>query len=211
MNFLAHCLIADRASDREADPALVAGGFLGDFIKGRIPEAMPERLARGVRLHRRIDAYSNTQPDIRASCRRFPPELKRIAPILVDILCDHLLTRRWETYHPDSLTCFTAGTYEQVAEHGVWLPEHGHRFLRYARERDLFARYGDWTVTTGAMHSITRRLGATELNAAIERCVPPLLEDLAADFDRYFPDILEHARLWVAADDDGRRSAGIRS
>jgi len=198
VNFLAHCLIGAHAGRGNRGPALVAGGFLGDFIKGSIPADMPTDLALGVRLHRRVDAYSNSQPDIRMSCTRFPSELRRIAPILVDIICDHLLARRWNEFHGDSLTGFTSSAYHQVAEHGDWLPESGHRFLEYARGNDLFARYDDWSVTSGAMRSITRRLGRSELNEVMEREIPPLLEALETDFLRYFPDILDHASDWVA-------------
>ena len=68
MNFLAHCLIGARA--REDDAGLIAGGFLGDFIKGPVPASMPPALQAGVRLHRRIDAYSNQQPDLLRSAHR---------------------------------------------------------------------------------------------------------------------------------------------
>lgn len=206
MNFLAHCLIGSRAANAEAGTpsaeALLAGGFLGDFVKGRVPEEMPAPLAMGVRLHRRIDAYSNQHPDIRTSCDRFPSELRRIAPILVDILCDHLLSIRWADYHHEQLPGFTDSIYTQVSEHDDWLPESGHRFLAYARERDLLARYADWSVTSGAMRSITRRLKRSDLDPLLAEALPPLLGTLEEDFQRYFPDILGHAREWVAVQSD---------
>lgn len=197
MNFLAHCLIGARAGPH---PDLVAGGFLGDFVKGRIPEDMPEELARGVRLHRRVDAYSNSHPGIRASCRRFPPELRRISPILVDILCDHLLARRWEAFHAATLTEFSSGAYALVGARDAWLSEPGRRFLAYAREEDLFARYDDWEVIRGALRSVTRRLARGELNGIMETALPPLLESLETDFLAWFPDIIEHAADWIEAD-----------
>ena len=200
MNFLAHCLIATRAAHRTEDAALVAGGFLGDFIKGPLPQEMPRGLALGVRLHRRIDAYSNQHPGIRTSSRRFPAELRRIAPILVDVLCDHLLSSRWEEFHAASLPGFTTHIYDVVASHEEWLTDNGHRFLAYARERDLLASYADWEVVLGALRSITRRLGRNELNPLLERAVPALLADLEADFVSYFPDIIDHARFWVAGE-----------
>jgi acyl carrier protein phosphodiesterase len=212
MNFLAHCLIGARAGsggvDGGEEAALVAGGFLGDFIKGTVPGEMPVDLAQGVRLHRRIDAYSNTHPDIRISCDRFPPELRRIAPILVDIICDHLLARNWQDFHHDDLPRFTSLTYDRVAAHGDWLPDSGHRFLDYARANDLLARYDDWSVTSGALRSITRRLGRTELNPIMEGAVPPLLALLEEDFGRYFPDIIDHATDWVTVAGDGSPSQG---
>ncbi len=210
MNFLAHCLIGSRAAgDRPGAPsaaALLAGGFLGDFVKGRVPKEMPADLALGVRLHRRVDAYSNQHPDIRASSERFPAELRRLAPILVDILCDHLLSRAWSDYHHQSISEFTDSVYQEVAVHTDWLPDTGMQFLDYAREKDLLARYGDWSVTEGAMRSITRRLRRPELNHILSEAVPPLLEALEMDFHRYFPDILAHAEAWVALEHTARPS-----
>ena len=208
MNFLAHCLIGSRAAGEDpgapAARALLAGGFLGDFVKGRVPDSMPADLALGVRLHRRIDAYSNQHPDIRASSDRFPAELRRVAPILVDILCDLLLSRAWSDYHDQELSQFTGIIYQEMAAHADWLPETGIQFLDYARDRDLLARYGDWSVTEGAMRSITRRLKRQELNPLLSETVPPLLDELEADFHRYFPDILSHAKDWVAEEGQGQ-------
>lgn len=199
MNFLAHCLIGEQAADQaDLTPALVAGGFLGDFIKGPVPPELPHALALGVRLHRRVDAYSNRHPGIRRSTGRFPPELRRIAPILLDILCDHLLSRRWDEFHPNALADFTARVYRHVDDHGRWLPAHGRRFLDYARERDLLQRYGDWSVTAASLRSITRRLARSDLDPLLEAALPPLLPSLEADFCRYFPDIIDHARGWIA-------------
>ena len=201
MNYLAHCLIGEQSADGTVlSRALVAGSFLGDFVKGRVPGEMPDALALGVRLHRRVDAYSNQHPDIRRSCDRFPPELRRVAPILVDILCDHLLSRCWEEFHPQHLSRFTERVYRDVDEHDRWLPVHGRTFLDYARERDLLGSYADWEVTAGAMRSIARRLRKPELMSGIDAAVPPLLDDLESDFRIYFPDILLHAREWTAAE-----------
>jgi len=50
MNFLAHTLLA------RANPELLLGGILGDFVKGDIARHHDGELARGIRLHRRIDA-----------------------------------------------------------------------------------------------------------------------------------------------------------
>ena len=208
MNFLAHCLIgADAGSSAAesnpetlADPLsdmMIVGGFLGDFIKGRVPAEFPPPLATGVRLHRRVDAYSNQQAAIRTSCDRFPKPLRRIAPILVDIIADHMLARHWMRYHDSSLPMFTSRTYRLIGEHQQWLPEHGLRFLTYMEEVDLLASYADWQVLVRAMRSITRRLNKPELNAIMEATVAEILEDLEADFHIYFPDILSHARDWV--------------
>lgn len=197
MNFLAHCLIGATAGGRTEGTELLVGGFLGDFIKGRIPDEMPQPLARGVKLHRRVDAYSGRQPQIRISCNRFPPELRRIAPILVDIIGDHFLARHWAEFHLDPLDTFTAATYQAVGSHSNWLSTPGIRFLDYARNHDLLGAYQDWSVVSSAMRSITRRLKKTELDPIMEVTTTALLADLEADFLEYFPDMIDHATDWI--------------
>jgi acyl carrier protein phosphodiesterase len=204
MNFLAHCLIGAQATSQlpagratAIDPDLVAGGFLGDFIKGRVPESMPAGLARGVRLHRRVDAYSNQQPSIRRSCDRFPAQLRRLAPVFVDIIADHLLSRNWSSYHDLPITAFTADTYELIAGYDDWLSGSARRFFTYMRDTDLLAAYADWDVTLRALYSITRRLNQETLNGQLESAVSAIIDDLAGDFSEYFPDIVDHAQRWL--------------
>ena len=210
MNFLAHCLIGAQATTptstssqavSESDADLVAGGFLGDFIKGAIPQTMPAGLARGVRLHRRIDAYSNQQPLIRLSCDRFPQHLRRLAPIFLDVIGDHLLSRNWATYHSEPLTQFTAATYDLIAAHDGWLSDSGKRFFAFMQETDLLGSYGDWDVTLRGLHSITRRLKLEALNQGLDGAVCSIIDDLAEDFAQYFPDIVDHARAWLITQD----------
>ena len=54
MNFLAHAWLAGES------PALVVGGVFGDWVKGPLPGTLPADLARGVALHRAIDAFAET-------------------------------------------------------------------------------------------------------------------------------------------------------
>lgn len=205
MNFLAHCLIGAQATTPATatarqftqDPDLVAGGFLGDFIKGTVPQTMPPGLARGVRLHRRIDAYSNQQPAIRLSCDRFPQHLRRLAPVFLDVIGDHLLCRNWATYHSDPLTEFTAATYDLIAVHDAWLSDSGKRFFTFMRDTDLLGSYGDWDVTLRGLYSITRRLHRETLNQGLDDAISAIMDDLAEDFANYFPDIVDHARDWL--------------
>lgn len=196
MNFLAHCLIPDRAID-PTHPDLIAGGFLGDFVKGPVPDSLPPALADGVRLHRRIDAYSNQHPLIRRSCERFPAELRRFAPIFVDVVADHLLARHWLRYHPRPLPAFTASAYAAIEAHLQHLPPAGQRFFDYVQERDLLAEYRDTDAMQRGLRSITRRLDRQALDAAVAQAVARNLAGLERDFLDYFPDLVRHASAWL--------------
>ncbi len=197
MNFLAHCLLPDRAL-LKTHPDLIAGGFIGDFIKGPVPGTLPAVLADGVRLHRRIDAYSNLHPGIRASCERFSPELRRFAPIFVDVVADHLLARHWQRFHPRALETFTAETYAAIRPHVDQLPARGQRFFDYMSEHDLLANYRTREAMERALCSITRRLSRPVSDARMLADVQARLPELEADFLDYFPDLIHHAAAWLA-------------
>lgn len=197
MNFLAHCAIPDRALTRP-HPDLIAGGFLGDFVKGPVSDTLPADLATGVRLHRRVDAYSNTHPGIRRSCERFPRELRRFAPIFVDVVADHALARHWQRFHPEPLTDFTARAYAAIEPHADRLPDHGRRFFDYMREVDLLARYAEREAMERGLLSVTRRLRRTHLDEAALDAVDAALPGLERDFLDYYPDMVSHAAAWLS-------------
>lgn len=199
MNFLAHCLIPERTEDPHPD--LIAGGFLGDFLKGPVPDTLPAMLASGVRLHRRIDAYSNGHPGIRTSCTRFPADLRRYAPILVDVIADHLLARHWARYHPEPLTDFTALAYAAIRPHVPRLPPRGQRFFRYMSEHDLLARYRHSSTLYDSLGAVLRRLRHPPDEAAVSVAVGGIMGGLEADFLEYFPDLVQHAVDWLGAQD----------
>jgi acyl carrier protein phosphodiesterase len=197
MNFLAHCLIPDLALP-ESHPDLVAGGFFGDFVKGVLTESLPMDLANGIRLHRRIDAFSNQLPGIRRSCDRFPGELRRFAPIFVDVVADYLLANAWNSYHPDPLPHFSATAYAAIATHFDRLPDSGRQFYRHARTHDLFARYGERDTLYGSLRSVIWRLDRPLLADPAIAAVETALPELASDFAGYFPELVTHAAGWLA-------------
>jgi acyl carrier protein phosphodiesterase len=136
---------------------------------------------------------------MRRSSRRFPPELRRLAPALVDVIADHLLACRWEQHHALPLEHFSRETYRQIHDSSEHLPAQGRRFLSWMVEVDLLASYVSWETTVRGLRSITRRLDREELNPIMESELPGLLDDLASDFDEYFPDMVIHACEWLAA------------
>ena len=73
MNFLAHFHLA------WPDEGLIAGGLEGDYYKGPLRGDLPSGLEQGVRLHRAIDAYTDSHPRVEAvaSRPRAAAELRR--------------------------------------------------------------------------------------------------------------------------------------
>ena len=199
MNFLAHCLIADRANpgDEAMGAGLIAGAILGDFVKGPVPDRWPAPLQAGIRLHRRIDAYSNGAAGIRRSCNRFPADLRRLAPVFVDIVADHCLAIDWHACHAEPLEAFSRRCYATLEPHAHRLDAPGRRYLDWMVEDDLLARYRDADAMERGLLSITRRLGRENLNGVLLEFVAGCLSDLQKDFRGYFPELLAHGCEWT--------------
>ena len=188
MNFLAHCLLASPGE------GWIAGGVLGDFVKGPIPEDLPPALRAGIWLHRRIDTFSNALPPLRHGFARFHPRLRRPAPVLLDIVADHCLALGWRRYCEEELPAFAAKAYAACHRHDAWAPARARRFVDHMATRDLLAAYRDADVIRRAMHHVLQRLRMAHLaplaDAALDRDLPGFVDD----FERYFPALADFAR-----------------
>lgn len=140
MNFLAHAWLA------APDPARIAGGVIGDWIKGPVDgvamQALPLPLRDGVRLHRAIDAFAETHPAFRRSRQRIAPARRRYAGVIVDILYDHILARHWHDWHDVPLAEFVAGIYRTTAGLDGLPPTTAAALARMADE-DWLGSYAD--------------------------------------------------------------------
>lgn len=192
MNFLAHCVLA------RSHPDLIVGGFLGDFIKGRISEELPPRIADGVRLHRRLDAYSAHQPEIKRSVLRLPGKLRRVAPVFVDLVADHVLARRFDELEGQSLSSFTHYAYEVLDDARHLYPDAARRFLDVMRRHDLLGAYTEPRAVERAFQHIAERLRQTDIVAPAMAALEADYVGFETDFGHYYPDLKSHTAEWLA-------------
>lgn len=190
MNFLAHCTLA------YPETGLIAGGFIGDFIKGPVPDALPDPLQAGIRLHRRIDAVSSRLPGVASSVRRLDPKLRRAAPVLLDVIADHCLALRWDSHGHGDLTTFTALAYDAIGGYEQFLPEHGREYFGRVRDADVFARYREPRTVRRAMTYILERLRLAHLASELDAIVGAQLPVLMGDFEEYFPELRTAVAAW---------------
>lgn len=152
MNFLAHALLAQPGDD------WIAGAFLGDFLSGSKWRQLPPKLAAGVQLHRRIDAFGDQLAPVREARSLFDPPWRRFAPIALDIFFDHLLSLNWQRFTPLDLSAFAAACYRALDTRWEWLPEPLRRFRNESGRRHALARYGDPDFVAQVLGAISRRI-----------------------------------------------------
>lgn len=196
MNHLAHTLLAGD------DEWLRLGGLMGDFVHGQPDPALPPRLVAGIRLHRAIDAYTDSHAQVCEARALFPVPYRRYAGILLDMWFDHLLARDFARLGPQPLGAYSAELRALLRRHDALLPPALRRFRAYMERHDLPAGYADAAVLGLALRGIGQRLSrANPLDSAL-----PLLQSLDAPLQRHFealwPALERFARRWI--DDIGR-------
>ena len=189
MNYLLHCWLG------RADNGLKAGGFLGDFIKGSLGDDMPSDLKRGLLLHRHIDVQSNQLPSMRRTYHRFGDELRRPAPVLLDLMADHVFAKHWDEFGTGELGEFTKSCYEAIESFDV--PTSAQRFYEHMRSTDLLARYSQLEVVEDIMVRILKRLRFSNLNTSLATLLRENEQGFRDDFESYFEDLQALTCAWL--------------
>lgn len=90
MNFLAHSVLSPK-NDR-----ILLGNFAGDFFKGTKFDHYHPEIAEGVKLHRKIDVFTDGHPNVKAAKAIVREELKLFSGIAIDMFWDYFLARIWQ-------------------------------------------------------------------------------------------------------------------
>lgn len=190
MNFLAHFHLA------WPDPGLLAGGLEGDYYKGPLRGNLPADLARGVSLHRAIDAYTDRHPLTGDLRQAFPRHLRRYAGILLDLSFDHFLSRHWERFGELPLAEFNGLVYGTLREREAALSAGSRRMLGRLIEYDMLARYHDWETVAASAARIGERLRRDNPLATAGRDLAPARRLLEQGFLTFYPQLQAFAAQW---------------
>ncbi|MGE8294573.1 MAG: ACP phosphodiesterase [Pseudomonas sp.] len=194
MNYLAHLHLGGDA------PSQLLGSLYGDFVKGPLNGRWPAQIEAAIRLHRRIDAFTDSHP-LQAQARaRFPLERRRMAGMLLDLFFDHCLARDWQTYAAQPLDQFTGRVYRVLAAEPQ-LPGRLALMAPRMAEQDWLGSYREFAVLEQVIAGMQRRLSRPQLldGSLIE--LERLYEPLSEDFRAFYPELMAFARAQLDAAD----------
>lgn len=189
MNYLAHFALAADRSD------WITGALLGDFVKGPVAcHDYRAPIAQGIVLHRRIDGFSSSHRAYQAGCSVLAPRWRRYGGIVLDVVFDHFLARRWSHYHAVDLDAFADRVYRILATEHPALPPPAQRFARRLIDHDLLRRYASGQLIEGVLESIGRRLRRpVALHEALLELSPAALAELEGLFEHFYPALQQFA------------------
>lgn len=183
MNFLAHFHLA------WPDEGLVAGGLEGDYYKGPLRGDLPPAIERGVKLHRAIDAYTDSHPLIAQLRRDLPQSLRRYAGILIDLSFDHYLSLHWSRFSDISLTEFNNSVYRTLATHEGALSAGSRHMLARLVEYDILGLYLEWETVPATAVRIGERFKRHNPFNDVDRELTPARDLLEQAFLGFYPEL----------------------
>lgn len=122
MNLLGHLVLG------YPDPESMQGQFLGDFIRGPVKHhRYPQQILEGIRAHRRVDASGDRHPMTRFAKSLLPPDQRRVAGIVLDVMSDAFLLRSWDRILETDPRQTVAELYQFLGAHHPDWPESAQR------------------------------------------------------------------------------------
>jgi len=187
MNYLAHLRLADGSPDS------ITGNFLGDFVKGQPESDYPAPICRGIRLHRRLDAFTDAHPAVARAVGRLPRSQRRVAWIAVDMAFDHFLARWWARTDAAGFAAFRRHVYAVLAARAEGMPAPAARVARRMGDDDWLGSYAEFDGIRLALRNMGRRLSRPTPLADCIDGIGAHYTALAGDFDAFWPDVRERA------------------
>lgn len=183
MNYLAHVYLSGSNAD------ILAGNFMGDFVKGRDYLNYPENISNGMVLHRFIDSFTD-QHEISVQMReKLRPYCGRYAGIALDMIYDYYLAKQWANYSAVSLEVYSQETYSKLEDYFEMMPQNCQQLYVAMRRMNWLLAYQSLDGIGRSMNGLDHRLGG---NTGFPKTID-LLEDteinLIDGFNRFFPEL----------------------
>jgi len=184
VNFLAHTLFAQGSAER------IAGQFCGDFIRGSDLSNYSEGIQQGIRRHRRIDAYTDQHPTVKATHKVFKPPVRRFAGIITDVVFDYFLATNWDSYSDLPIEQHVATVHDALNTMHDELPDDLQRFSKFLQREEILLGNLHFSGVENTLLRLSRRtprFAPIAQGAAIARQHESMLFDA---FNTFFPELV---------------------
>ena len=192
MNYLAHLYLSCDDED------LLIGNFIADSISNKAVESFSEAIQKGIQLHRQIDSFTDQHPMVLASIRRLQPYHHKYAPVVVDVLYDHLLAVNWDRYSGESLDSFAQTVYQILEKRLLELP------IKMQKRVPIMIQH-EWLQAYATKKGMEFTLGKLDERTRFPSDFRSAMDHLKMDFDAYnqefnafFPDIIQFVQQHCA-------------
>lgn len=181
MNFLAHIYLSFD------DSQITIGNFIADHIRANKYKHLPDKVQKGILLHRAIDTFTDAHPIARQSSKRLHKNYSHYSQIIVDIFYDHFLAKNWEVYSKTPLASYVDTFYDLLEDNYSILPLTTQRMMPYMVADNWLYSYASLEGIAKVLNGMNRRTkNKSKMNFAILD-----LEEHYSDFEKEFTAFFE--------------------
>jgi len=184
MNYLAHLYLSQKISQS------LVGNLLGDFIKKSETYQFSDEIQWGIKLHQKIDIYTDTHPVVQLSKRLIQPERRRFSGILIDVFFDHFLSINWKLYSEIDLRDFADFVYNTLSQNKEILPEFVNAQFEKIIDLDILCSYQEIDGVGSALARISSKITrSNNLKDGIQDLTKNY-QEIQENFLIFFPDLI---------------------
>ena len=186
MNFLAHIYLSF------GDDEIAIGNFIADSIRGNKYKHLPERIQKGIMLHREIDSYTDSHVIPKISSKRLHKNYSHYSMVIVDIFYDHFLAKNWAKYSDVPLDVFVDRFYDLLEDNFEVLPHGVQHMMPYMITDNWLYNYSKMEGIGRVLNGVNRRTkNKSKMNFAILD-----LEEHYDDFEKEFTAFFDELRVY---------------
>lgn len=162
MNFLAHIYLSFD------DEEITLGNFIADSIRANKFDHLPERVQKGIMLHREIDTYTDAHAIPKMSSKKLHKNFGHYSRVIVDIFYDHFLAKNWSKYSEVPLAIYVDDFYDLLEDNFEILPVGVKRMMPYMITDNWLFNYSKIEGIGRVLNGMNRRTkNKSKMNFAI--------------------------------------------
>lgn len=181
----------------------MAGQFCGDFVRGSQLSHFPEGIEHGIRLHRHLDLFTDNHLALAQVRQSIPGVRRRFGGIVVDVMFDHYLARRWALISDVSLEAHAHNVHAALNEHIEHLPDGLRRFMQVLNSEGILQNNVHLSAIELTLARIARRSARLDSLRLDQAVLAPLRERLIEPFDAFYPELQSTANAFHSKLNDG--------
>jgi acyl carrier protein phosphodiesterase len=200
MNFLAHILLSGE------EEGVIMGNYVGDFIKGRLTDEKTatwnKNYVIGLKLHRFIDSFTDTHPQVHEAKDIASKAQGRLAGIVMDIYFDYFLAKNFNDYNPEPLFAYAHGIYSLIERNEHLVPEEMIPMVRSMIRQDWLTTYATMEGIDITFQRLSRR---APFLGPIRNAISDLRENEAFYYEKFllfFPELQKSANQFIHGNAD---------
>lgn len=189
MNYLAHSFLA--FSDGQ-----IVGQFLEDDIRNNQRYDFPEEIQKGITLHRAIDTFTDSHPEISEAKKVFSPLVRLYSGAFVDVAMDYFLACDDSLLNADEWKAHSLKIYRVLNENKHYFSENFFKKLSRMESDDWLYNYReDWGIKY-SIQNVLNKAKYLEKDLPVFELFLENKQKLKEKYDIFFPQLLAYCKAF---------------